>query len=575
MTRRPLVAVLAVAALLLGGCASIPTTGPVREGSGEVSDSNPFVPFAEGPKVGDDPTAIVSGFIRATAAGFVSDFTVAREYLTADARAQWDPFAQVTVFDSGALTPDHNTLASTVSYSVPVAARIDHGGRLTEASTGTQVDLEFAVAQDAEGEWRISALDDGSLLADATFARLFVPVNLVFASQDGEVAVPELRWLPQVNVATWAARELVAGPSPWLADAVRTGFVPGTSLEVDSVVVTDGVAAVAVSPQANATPEDRALAAEQVRLTLTALPGVRNVEVTAGGVPLAADDQGSLSREPVPQSVAAVVAGGRLGLWDGESLRVTADAAGGMPAGSSGMATAFESGQVAFLDGKGDVRTTEVLEGGADALVPFDADVAAPAGDLASRVVIEGEALVAPSFDRFGWVWSAEQHEPEAIVAVKDGGPLSLEVRWLAGREVTSVAVSRDGARVLVVSTSGSQTVAEVAEVVRAGSGEPIGVGEPLQVGVDLGSVVDAVWIDDVSVALLGAAPAEDMPALYLVGVGGRTAADTGVQGAVSIAARHGDRSITLITADGAVRERSGTGWALVVSGVTEFAYGG
>jgi len=574
--RRGLAALVAVAALVLGGCASIPTSGPVNEGTGEVADAEPFVPFAEGPQPGDGAAAIVSGFIRATAAGFASDFSVAREYLTAGASSEWDPFAQITVFDSGALTPDYDEAAQRVVYSVPVASWIDSGGRLVEAEADSQTQLEFEVTQNADGEWRIASLEDGSLLAEANFNRTFLSVELVFATIDGATAVPEQRWLPQTNVATWAARELVAGPSPWLANAVDTGFPAGSALAVDSVVVIDGVARVQLAAASAGSADERALAEQQLRLTLTALPGVRDVSVTAGGLPLVAEPSDSLSLEQVPLNMAAAFVDGRLGLWDGEELRSVSDAAGALPADANSLAFSYTGTQTAFRVGEGRVVVSDALAGGVEELEVHDPDSEVPSQDMATETVLTGASLIPPSYDTAGWLWTGDATEAQSFTAISPSGDaMILDARWLAGRTVLAAAPSRDGARLLVVSELGTQTVVEVAEVVRSAAGEPLSVGEPLRVGASIGTVVDAIWVDELTVALLGRSRDSESPPLWLVSIGGRTTEDAAVPDATSIAARHGDRSITLISADGTVRERAGTGWSAIATGVTELAYAG
>ncbi|WP_062380335.1 LpqB family beta-propeller domain-containing protein [Demequina pelophila] len=573
--RTRLAALAALVALALGACAAIPTEGPVTEGGVEIEGAEPFVPFAEGPRKGDTITGIVDGFIRAVAAGFASDFTVARQYLTEEASAEWDPTGQVTVFDSGALTPDVDESAGTVTYTVPVAATVDGAGRLTEADSGSQTQLRFDVVQNEAGQWRIDGLADGTLLAEATFNRVFVPVSLVFATVDRATAVPELRWLPSSNVATYATQELIAGPSPWLANAVATGFAPGATLALDSVVVTDGVARVVLASQAIATPEDRALAAEQLTLTLTALAGIREVDVTSGGLPVDAGDL-TLARQPVPESIAAAFAGGRLGLWDGADLWVTPDDAGGLPDGADALAVSYDANRVAFrVDGRTIVES-DALAGGVDSLVAHDPTAPAPEGVLETRVLAQGESLTPPSFDREGWLWTAESDGPSEVLAIDpDGESVVLDARWLAGRTRPALVPSRDAARLLVVSQSGAQTVVEVAEIVRTADGTPVSVGEPLVIGANLGAVVDASWVDDSTVALLGVANGEDATPLWLVTVGGRTIDDAAVPDAVSLAARHGDRSITLVSADGSVRERAGTGWSGIASGIDDLAYAG
>ena len=209
--RLRLVACLGAALLALAACASIPDSGPVNEGNADVSPVEPLVPIQEGPNPGDDPTAIVRGFLTAAAGGIATDFSVAREFLTADAAAGWDPAAQTLVY-SGALTPDWDEPSGTVTYQVPLASGIDESGRRLDAASDELAQLEFTLTQGQDEQWRIAELSDGVLLSQANFNRFFRAVDLVFATPDLTTAVPEVRWLPANNVVTSAARELVEGP---------------------------------------------------------------------------------------------------------------------------------------------------------------------------------------------------------------------------------------------------------------------------------------------------------------------------------------------------------------------------
>src|SRR5690606_14037243 len=113
-------AVLSAALLTLAACASIPDPGPVNEGDADVSPVEPLVPIQEGPNPGDDPQAILRGFLTASAGGVATDFSVAREFLTEDAAAEWDPTVQTLVYDSGTVAPDWNEPSRTVTYEVPL-----------------------------------------------------------------------------------------------------------------------------------------------------------------------------------------------------------------------------------------------------------------------------------------------------------------------------------------------------------------------------------------------------------------------------------------------------------------------
>jgi len=569
-------AALALAALALAACAAIPTEGPVNEGSGVVATAAPFVPIAVGPRPGDGPEAIVSGFVKASAAGFSSDFSVAREYLVGPAVTTWDPYKLVTVFDSGALTPEYTEETAVVTYDVPVSSSLDESGRMAEASDGTRQTLEFTMAQDPDGEWRIAELEDGTILASATFDRLFLDVGLTFATIDESTEVPEQRWLPITKAPTLAARELVEGPSPWLAPAVHTGFPSASGLAVDSVVVTDGIAAVQLTPESAGTPDERSLGEQQLRQTLKQIPGIEDVEVTVGGVPLGGDGSAALQPEPLPGANAAALVDGRLGVWDGENLWATGDDVGHVPAGSRGVTQGYGAPVVAWVVDGSRIVVSDALRGGTASLQPHNVDAEAPEAQMEVTTVFTGSRLVDPSFDRHGWIWTSESNDPSALSAfTTSGGSASLDVPWLRGSSVEGIAVSRDGARIAVLSRSGGEQLLQVAGVVRGSDGTPLTLGEPLAVGADLGTAFDLVWVGSGQVGVLGDAEEDVANPLWVVEVGGLTTATTAVRDSVAITARQGERSLLVTDGAAALFARSGSVWSQVAAGPTEVAYSG
>ena len=86
---------------MLAGCATIPTSGPVRTGGdlGLQRAEDRRRPDRPGPAAkGADPESIVLGFLQSNA-DFVNDHEVARKYLTATARQRWRPQAGTAVYD--------------------------------------------------------------------------------------------------------------------------------------------------------------------------------------------------------------------------------------------------------------------------------------------------------------------------------------------------------------------------------------------------------------------------------------------------------------------------------------------
>ncbi|MFN3866679.1 MAG: LpqB family beta-propeller domain-containing protein, partial [Demequina sp.] len=534
-------ALMAAAVMALAGCASIPQAGEVKEGNADVQPVQPLQPIQEGPNPSADPTAIVIGFLRASAGGVASDFSVAREFLTADAAASWNPGEETLIYRSGTVTPDWDDQTRTVAYEVPLATTVDSSGRRVDSADGTVAELSFTVVEVQPGRWRISELADGVVISQANFTRFFRPVDLIFATPDLSTAVREVRWLPDNNILTSAARELVEGPSTWLADAVVTGFPAAADLAVESVVETGGVATVDLTPRSAGTPQQRALAAEQMRLTLRAMPNVTDVQVRIGGLPMTTDEPLTLAAAPVPEPVAAVFAQGRLGTWDGESLWVTSDELGGVGAGAYGLARSYDGQRVAYVDGDSLVTSTVLADEGATFIEPED-EMLAPVEPVATTEVFTGSNLVPPSFDRHGYLWTALSTGGEGlVVADPDGAITLLPSAWLQTRSAIALSVSRDGSLVAVLSRSGGQPVVEVAAVVRDVGGAPLGIGEPFAIGTGVGAGVDVVWVDDTSVAVLGEAVDGASSPLWLVTVGGGSSVTTTLQQAVDMTVRVGE----------------------------------
>lgn len=548
----------ALVCLALAACTAIPDSGGVQEGDSAVSQPKAPLPILEGPEVGATPRSIVQGFLQAAAGGSVSGFDTARLFLSPEASSAWDPLAQVTVFDSRQVFPSFDDATGTFTYSVPVAARVNADGVLVEASPDEQTTLTFSVTTDEDGRSRISALDDGIVMSAADFASNYRPVKLLFVSKDDTTLVPELRWFPSNDqVATAVARELIDGPSPWLADAVDTGFPPGSALKVDAVVVDEeGLATVTLASGSAGNAADRSLAGEQLRLTLTQVPSVQDVVTTVGTLPLAGDESASPTPAPLPNERAAVIDGGRLGMWDGDEVKVTPAEVGVVPAGATGLALAYDLGAVAMVVDGSVVTSTALADAPTLEAPPEVPD--APGAVIATTTVIEGNNLVAPSYDQHGWLWTTEGLSEGVILAAGPDGVVSgLPAPQLAGRTVQALAVSRDGSRVVVLSRASGNQVVEVMAIVRGAEGQPLGLAAPLALGLEVRLSLDVAWLDDVSVAVLGAESGD----ISMIEVGGWTTDVTPAKGATSITGRNGVRTLLAVGEGGTLLARSGNKW--------------
>lgn len=541
-------AALAAAVLVsaLAGCVAIPTSGPVTAGrDDEVREQVGVVLLAQGPQADTEPPGIVEGFLLAAEAEVTGDFEVTRQYLAADERSAWDPGAKTIVASA---TDVEQTGDAQVTVSLDVTGTVDAGGRYLEAPADARETLRYELVQDARGDWRIAQAPDVVVVSSRRFEQQFRATTLFFLTPDSTMLVPDVRWFRDRNVPTAVVRALLAGPSPWLQDAVRTEMPPGAELKPEAVSFErGGVAEMALEPARAVQDADRGLLLAQLAESLRPL-GVKTLQVRAGVAgPLL---EGAPDVVPVvdPGALEILVDGQALGLVDGapvpvDRVRPVEGAAPGSPARS----------------GDGSVRV---------ALADPGTLVSVPVGGAEQRTLLTGTALAAPSVDRYAWVWTARASAAGRLDAVRlDGTAVELTAEWLAGRTVQAVRVSRDGTRVALLSRGPDGVTLDVAGVVRDEAGVPLTIGPALRAGASLTPVSSSiVWVDDVTIGVLADGDAGPTP--YLVPVAGPSIALPAVADAVELAADRGARTLYVVTADGDVLRHEGGTW-VAVPGVT------
>ncbi|WP_225753675.1 LpqB family beta-propeller domain-containing protein [Actinotalea sp. Marseille-Q4924] len=556
--RSVVVAVLLAVVTALAGCAAIPTDGPIGTGEVVVRQPGAPVPLAIEPEPDATPEQIIGGFLRAVDAGIFDEFATARQFLTFQASAGWDPRARAVVYQGGG--PDIvRQDEDTVLVTVPVAATIDGGGRLAEAPPSTREEVAFELTQGAEGQWRISALEDGVLLSSPTFEQFYRRTPVYFATTDLEYLVPDVRWFPTRNQATAAVEALLAGPSPWLRDAVVTGVPDGARLSTTAVTVERGTALVDLSVEARlASAPERALLQAQLDATLMRQQGVlvNDVQMLIAGVPVDPPAVPDLAVDPPPGAGPYVLVDGVLGLLERGTL-VPAEGVAPLPPEANSPAVQSGDGLVVVRLGSSQV-----------AAVPSDGTAPVP--------LLTGTSLVAPSVDRFGWAWTAERSSAGLLRAARaDGTTVDVELPWLAGRTVVALDVAADGARVAITSTGAEGAAVDVAGIARMEDGTPRQSGEPLPLAPALVEVGAVAWVDEVTLGVLGRTTSQAAATVHLLEVGGRTSALPLVDDAVGLAAGRGERGLYVLSADGALHARQGQSWAVVAEGIDGVTFPG
>ncbi|WP_337063169.1 GerMN domain-containing protein, partial [Kineococcus sp. G2] len=401
--RPPRRAVVLLALAAATGCAGLPRSGPVVAGSRVQQDPRlgvlRIVP--RGPVDGAGPVDVVRGFLLAAAAGPDGE-AVAREFLSAGARRTWRPDVSTTVLREAPLVEAVEEPGADGTAAVRVAATaladVDAGGRYAPRPPGDVLERTVRLVL-RDGAWLVDVPGDGLLVTQVDASRSLRPFPVHFATADGAQLVGDVRWFAYgSSTATRVVTELLAGPSAWLAPAVRSGAPPGTRLRTGTVPVSGGTAVVDLTaPALRASPEQRGVLLAQLRAGLGRLPGVEEVVVRVDGAELSRGAGPSPVPDPPvgppardPRLVLAAPQG--LARWAAGAVHPVRGLAA---AGCEHPAAAADGSCYAWLEAGGGVLRVQRSTAVGGAAVRLDA--ASVAGAAAG--------LGPPSIDRHGWVW--------------------------------------------------------------------------------------------------------------------------------------------------------------------------
>jgi hypothetical protein len=491
----------------LAGCASIPTSGSIQSGSDlRVERQDAAVAFiADGPVDGASASEVVQGFL-AAGADFRGDHEVAREYLTDRAAQSWRPAAVTVVHDGGAPPVVEDLGPGSVVARTTEVARIDADGTFAQTAGAPDVARSFRLERQ-DGQWRIAELDDGLLLSRLDVDQAYRQVSLFFLSPTRNSLVPDTVLVPELaGLPTKVVSRLLRGPTTGLRGAVLTGFPPGTTLEVQSVPVTDGLATVPLNEEALSADQDaREQMSAQIVWTLKQLsPDIERVRITAGGDDLlvagVAQEQGRnswLTYDPDGLGDSASVYAVRDGvvgrIIEGAFQPVVGPAGtGDIPLRSP--AISLDTTQLAAVSPDG--RTLRVGRVAAD-------------GTL--EVVHEGGDLSPPSWDPLGNLWVVDRSTDQVLLLPGGSGPaVEVTTPELPGRP-TLIAVSRDGARAALVVGRGRGARVLLGAVTGLEGLEPDATGAPKvaiaavrEVQPEARAVRDVAWSNATTLTVLG-----------------------------------------------------------------------
>jgi hypothetical protein len=300
----PLALTACLSVVAAGGCATIPSSGPVRSlgqpqnGVIQGQDFPQLIPAPPGK--GWTAVQIVSGFLAANAS-FAGGNAAAREYLTPGQARTWNPGSAVTVVSPPTLksalvikglTGQSASTTQTVDVSGQELATLTASGQYQTPQSNKQA-ISFPLKlMKIRGQWRIVNPPKQLLLSKPDFLRVYQPRNLYFFAPDGTILVPDPVYVPLRATATQLATDLVRAlrqrPPSYLSGVTQTSLPPGTHVHGVRIEGPGAVVNLGGTVTRASTPVLQKIA-DQLVWTLTSSSysrqAINSVELEVDGVP--------------------------------------------------------------------------------------------------------------------------------------------------------------------------------------------------------------------------------------------------------------------------------------------------
>jgi len=507
---RRLPAAVAAACLVLTGCGvTMPHTGPVHvtTATGADRDDGSVTIDPRRPGKGDTPDQIVKGFLDAMRATPAITTTVAREFLTTEARDSWQPTGMVIY--NAVLTPrvlasrgTEEAQATEVEATLTNAVRTDPRGTWLGPVSPAESTVGFGMERE-DGEWRISAPPPYLLVPQKWFAQRFQQASLYFFDPSGTVLVPEPVFVPQGNqFASTLVKGLLQGPTlglteqNYLPDGLRSFSVPVSASGVAKIELTSdtGDAAMPTSDQSE-------LMVAQLAWTLQQDPTISSFKVTIDdrAVQLPGETEFDVQHG---HEYAPYVAGSSTQLFGLEDGRMV----GGSPQNLETVTGPFGTGDYSLRTVSADLRAEYVAgvseSGGTLWLAPVK-----DTGVIPRAPITNGEDLLRPAWDFTGRLWEVDRRKTGAVVSylVKDQ-MREVEVTGISGEDVKDFLVSRDGSRLIaVIRKDAEQDSIVVSRILTTGDGQVQQVlpAHDISDPAGEGQIRDIAWRSPTSLVIL------------------------------------------------------------------------
>lgn len=558
-----LIAVSILTLAFTSACAQLPKSGEIKIGpnveSGLETDYLYYSP--SGPSENATQEEVILGFLNA-GTGPQNDYEVAKSYLTAKFRLEWDPNQTVLIQDG---KPSVTLLANnTATIVVPIAAKINSRGQYQTMPKGSTQTIALELSN-VDGEWRIQSAPNLTTVIRPVFDVIFNSYALYFFDKQGKHLVPDVRWFPsRASTSTRLVSALLGGPSEWLASSVKTAIPAGTALSLGTVTVADGVATVDLSSKAlKANAIDRQLMQTQIRETLIQLNSVYTVAVTVERSTLESSNSWQIGQVQ-PQIVNPV------GLVNGSLVHL--DYASAIPVPGTSSVTK----QIAIDEFALNTDEKLIAVSGTSVKNNQIGIFLATLGQLVQepRLLITGTGYLSPIMDVDGFTWVVPKSAKQAIAVFdRDGKKVPFSAGWLSGIDRKSFSISSEGGRIVVAAGAKGAAQVYVAAVERDAQGNPVRLGTPIRPirGVAAQSVT---WLDNIRIGVLGE-NFETYAQPLAIMIGGSSQSLSPIRNGAQIVGSGQAATVFILDGDKNMYQFRGSNWALIQTSVYSLHYPG